>query len=754
METASSPSSLKRKFNAAPSTASLTAICTSREDTEDAESSPCLKVADNEKQTGEVDDSNLESEETASSSLKRKLSFTAPSTALSTTTHTSSEDTEDSKSTPCLKVADNEKQTEEEEGLDELFLCPNSREKVEPEPQKESEDDNKKQTGETVLAELVFDVNSGEKIEPELEKETGIDHQVDLDWEIDDEISASYEEHLMDDENEEDPAHSDIKLDYDSDIEPEDTDEFTKQRLQTKKDRYVERRHLAPGHPANSGPNKKFIEDFVKMVIRYSKTKNEKSSTISLSTALLFRHPDSFLMYQIRSDPTFSLDKLICFKDEINLVELSDPSPWIDEIGGDSGKLNPIRRKEMYKAFKRLIVFLLKQLGQTKFATDLLSLLRRDKIKSNLKEISEEINASKTWALLQSLIDQDFKEVAQAKKVVNPDEAFNAAQGNKVYFSSKEFKTRLDKCQQIYDRCMEKQTNNSPKEHDTVGQFSRHLLNMTDRNRAGGYSFRQSHYASRKAVWFPPDHNKNKFDGIPKNWNMHLKPADGRQPDAWTIDLSGSSEVVKMGEDVHITILRMADDWCQKFRDLQRLKWKNIRDDEYFFLNSKRKKFGPLQNTSMLREYARVTGTSKATTNTFRKAMEPAIQSNEAMKTRSKVISSHSVATGAKFYDSSAPAFRASALHFMNDGEIEYETSEVPESVAAKRLKLDEEGQKYNQEKAQERIQKDPSKRNATLGKNCKVTPSARVWMQKAFSKDGVFSGLDLFKSKFPGKFL
>ena len=408
----------------------------------------------------------------------------------------------------------------------------------------------------------------------------------------------------------------------------------------------------------------------------------------------------------------------------------------------------------MYKAFKRLIVFLLKQLGQTKFPTDLLSLLRRDKIKSNLKEISEEINASKTWALLQSLIDQDFKEVAQAKQVVNPDEVFNAAQGNKVYFNSKEFKTRLDKCQDIYDRCMEKQTNDSPKEHDTVGQFARHLLNMTDRNRAGGYSFRQSHYASRKPVWFPPGHNKNKFDGIPKNWNMHLKPADGREPDAWTIDLSGSSEVVKMGEDVHITILRMAGDWCQKFRDLQRLKWRNIRDDEYFFLNSKRKKFGALQNTAMLREYARVTGTSKATTNTFRKAMEPAIQSNEAMKTRSKVISSHSVETGAKFYDSSAPAFRASALHFMNDGEIEYETSEVPESLAAKRLKLDEEGQKYNQEKAQERIQKDPSRRNATLGKNCKVTPSARVWMQKAFSKDGVFSGLELFKIKFPGRFL
>ena len=306
-----------------------------------------------------LDKSEVYSMETASSSFKRKLSFNAaPSTSLSTTTCTSGEDTEDGGSTPCLKVADYEKQTGEEDGLDELFLCPNSGEKVEPELQKEREDDKKKQTGDTVLAELVFDVNSGEKIEPELEKETGIDHQVDLDWEIDDEISASYEEHLMDDENMEDPEHGDLKLDDDSDIEPEDTEEFTKQRLQTKKDRYIERRHLAPGHPANSGPNKKFIEDFVKMVIKYSKTKNEKSSTISLSTALLFRHPDSFLMYQLRSDPTFSLDKLICFKDEVNLVELCDPSPWIDEIGGDSGKLNPIREAFIKKKLKNDICHL------------------------------------------------------------------------------------------------------------------------------------------------------------------------------------------------------------------------------------------------------------------------------------------------------------------------------------------------------------------------------------------------------------
>ena len=604
---------------------------------------------------------------------------------------------------------------------------------------------------ELIRVELIVDTedneNLGERVEPETEK------PVALDWEVDDEICASFEEHLMDSEKEEYPSEFSLALDDgDSDIESEDTAIFTKQRLQTKKDRYAERRHLTPEHPANTERNKAFIEDFVKMVIRYSKSKNEKSSTIDLSTALLFRHPDSFLLHQIKKNPTFSLDKLLSFQDEASFVELKDPSSWIDEIGGENGKENPIRRKEMYKAYKRLILFVLRRLSQENFSTDLLSLLRRDKIKSNLKEISEEINASKTWTNLQSLIDQNSKEVAKAKNVVNPDESFNASQGNVKYFNSEEFKTRLEKNNKIWEKCNETQTVGA-KEFDTIGQFARHLLTMTDRNRAGGYWFRNSHFASRRSVWFPPDHNKTKFDGVPKNWNMHTQPADGRQPDAWTIDLSGSTEVVKMGEDVHITILRMADDWMQKYRDLKILKWGTLKDDEYFFVNNKRKRFGPLLNTAQLKEYASVTGTSKATTNTFRKAMEPAIQSDEALKTRSKAISSHSESTGAKYYDSSAPAFRASALHYINDGEFEYEATQVSEEVVAKRQKLDEEGQKFSHDQAQGRIQKDPSKRNATLGKNCKVDPRSRVYMQRAFSKDGVFSGLRLFDGKFPGKY-
>lgn len=158
-------------------------------------------------------------------------------------------------------------------------------------------------------------------------------------------------------------------------------------------------------------------------------------------------------------------------------------------------------------------------------------------------------------------------------------------------------------------------------------------------------------------------------------------------------------------------------------------------------------------NTAILKEFADVTKITKATTNTFRKAIESTIQSDHTMKTRSKDIASHSASTGSKYYDPSKAQFRASAMHFFNDKEIEYESQTiVSEEVAAKRLKLDQDGQKASYEKANQKLQKDPAKRNATRGKNCKVLPSERIYLQKSFAEGGVFSEFKFSLGKFPGK--
>ena len=58
---------------------------------------------------------------------------------------------------------------------------------------------------------------------------------------------------------------------------------------------------------------------------------------------------------------------------------------------------------------------------------------------------------------------------------------------------------------------------------------------------------------------------------------------------------------------------------------------------------------------------------------------------------------------------------------------------------------------KSSLEKAKLKLAKDPARRKVTLGKNCKVPPPDRLFMQESFSDGGIFSELKLHDGKFPG---
>lgn len=82
----------------------------------------------------------------------------------------------------------------------------------------------------------------------------------------------------------------------------------------------------------------------------------------------------------------------------------------------------------------------------------------------------------------------------------------------------------------------------------------------------------------------------------------------------------------------------------------------NIVPDEQFFVNfykGQRKPFGKLINYpgSILDEFSKVTNQRHVTTNKVRASLEPTIQSSHAMKTRSRVVGSHSHETGHRYYD-------------------------------------------------------------------------------------------------------
>ena len=593
------------------------------------------------------------------------------------------------------------------------------------------------------VTEKISEAKTKKCIEAEKEKQSIVFEDVE------DELCGSFENRLAESITQSSWAHD---LEDDSDVESGDDESFTFIRLRNKMDRYEKRNIPDKVLLCDVPANKEFINGFVTYIKKNATTQNPKNPTINLSTSVLFRHEDSLLEYLTQKDSSFTLDKLLCFNDLERFQELKNPASWVHQISGDDGRQNATRRKEMLKAYVRLCRYILFLLGDADFGTDVLSIVRRDKIRTNLKDIIEEIDTSKSWTKLRKIVETERQDVIKAKATVDPDEKHKAEMANKTYFASKEFKKRVTANIKIWDDCVATE-NIGARNFDSVGNFARHILAMTDRNRSGAYKFKNSDFASRDRVWFPPGHNSEKFDGLPEGWNMYKQPADGRQPDAWIINLSASNEVLKLGESVNIILFPMANTWCERFRDIKLVKWKNLAQDEYFFINNRRGQFAPLNNTAMLREYQQVTGLSNVTTNTFRKAMEPKIQGDHKMKTRSKDISSHSEETGSKYYDNSSQMFRASALHHINDGEVDYkDETPIPEEVAAKRRRLDLEGQKTSLDKAKTKIKKDPAKRNCTPGKNCKVVSADRWFLQRAFCDGGAFSYLKFHVGLFPGK--
>ena len=160
---------------------------------------------------------------------------------------------------------------------------------------------------------------------------------------------------------------------------------------------------------------------------------------------------------------------------------------------------------------------------------------------------------------------------------------------------------------------------------------------------------------------------------------------------------------------------------------------------------------------SILEEFGLVTNIGWCTQTSLRRSLEPSIQGNEVMRTRSKSIAQHSAATGSKHYDRTEPEFRAAAMHYIGtqDGSNVPSTSrvEITEEVAAKRARLEEEDNNAKISQALENVQKS-KKRNFTLGKNCKLLPEDREFLQNAFSKGGKFGQFLAPFEKFPSKYL
>ena len=158
-------------------------------------------------------------------------------------------------------------------------------------------------------------------------------------------------------------------------------------------------------------------------------------------------------------------------------------------------------------------------------------------------------------------------------------------------------------------------------------------------------------------------------------------------------------------------------------------------------------------------EFGEVAGIDWCTQTSLRRSLEKPIQSNEAMKLRSKTVAQHSSSVGSKFYDRTAPEFRAAAMHHIGtqDGSDlppskKRGQEKISDELAAKRARMEKEDDDAKIQSALENVQKS-KKRNVPLGKTCKVVPEDREILQIELSKGGRYGQFLSDYQKFPSKY-
>ena len=359
-------------------------------------------------------------------------------------------------------------------------------------------------------------------------------------------------------------------LEADSDIEPDDSAEFTQMRLANKKRRYKarEERKVAEKEPHLLPDNKVFIEDFRRFVSKKGVSDNPEQNTFKKSDGILFRHDDCWLKFMIKKKPGFMLNDLIKFDKKDEFVEMKDPQAWMDTIAGPSGNDDPSRQREMLKSHKQLRDYVARKLSDADLGGDYQDLWWQDKVQKNLEQITKNITERGIFGKLADLIKIEFTEKQISREVLCPNKNINEVKANSVYFSSKEFVTREEKNNDIWKKATEADSI-SEKDFNEFLNFSRHVLAFTDRCRQGVYQFSNQDFYNKRKCWFPEDFTEKEFQSVPDDHAIFQEPADKRPPDMWLIRLSGAGAQIKMKSGTAVTVNTRALGFMTKCRDLK-----------------------------------------------------------------------------------------------------------------------------------------------------------------------------------------
>ena len=66
------------------------------------------------------------------------------------------------------------------------------------------------------------------------------------------------------------------------------------------------------------------------------------------------------------------------FSDRDKLVQLQNPTKWTETVDGQDGKQNPIDRKQMFKAHRKLQEYVLEKLNDHEEGNELLDMVWKD----------------------------------------------------------------------------------------------------------------------------------------------------------------------------------------------------------------------------------------------------------------------------------------------------------------------------------------------------------------------------------------
>ena len=578
-----------------------------------------------------------------------------------------------------------------------------------------------------------------------------------------DTISEGVQENFYELQTESDEEYDQVLVTIENESDDEVPEDLKLNMISNRNRRYLERNDLVGVVKLHDKEgNKEFIIEFEEDIKKGSASgSKDKRSTVPATTSLLFRHSDSFLTFETSKNPNFRLDMLVSFQDESKLVQLKDPGEWIAQIEGEDGRALPIRRNEMYKSYLRLVEFVNKKFQQTDFGSDTASLYRQDKLGKNLEKLPDNIAKSGVWRKLKVLINADKKLKDAAREVLAPESNYNEMNLNKVYLQSEQFKSRLENFNQIWTKANDTGEIES-KDFNTVSNLARHIACFHDRSRQAAYSsMSNADFGRRKKIWFPPNHNKDSFDGlkVPDGWNLYKEPCgeEKREHDLLLVPILGSSFGAKLNEDNDLIFIGVAEELVLKFLDIKRIRFKDEypQSNDHFFCSFYNKPLSAIKNSkgSILEEVEKVVGVSKCTATSYRRSMQQKIEEDPLLKSSQKIVGQHSSKTATKFYNKNKGAFRASAIHYIAETEgIAKKRScdkDNEEELMKKRNKLDEEEKSSTIEHAKQILKKNPGIRNVGEGK---FSPSHRDYLQTSFSKGGCFADLKFYDGKFPGK--